>query len=182
MRIHAQLTGAMELVLHLRADKAEPGAGCRSAIPGKEQTERCGALGPHLGVPQRRAVDHAGHIERLEQDTPRLRHLTLDYCDFDDACAELIATRHTFAGLTRLVISHAANGPAAPKVSTLRKMLCSANLRNLLILEMWNVRVGDAPEALADRSVLPNLTKCVFYEGFYSTGKRLEELRAGARD
>jgi hypothetical protein len=123
--------------------------------------------------------DTASLLARL--DTPRLRHLALDYCDFDDACADLLATNPVFAGLTRLVIRYAASGATAPRPETMRKLLRSGNLRTLVVLEMWGVPVGDAPEVLADATVMPNLSKCVFAEGPRKPGRRLEELRAGIR-
>jgi uncharacterized protein (TIGR02996 family) len=92
-------------------------------------------------------------------DTPALRHLALEYCDFDDTCAEAIIANPSFAGLTRLVI----RSGKALRPKTMRAFLRSASLRNLTVLEIWDCHGGKGAEVLADTAVLPHLTKCILY-------------------
>jgi hypothetical protein len=92
-------------------------------------------------------------------DAPDLRHLELAFCDFNDDCARALTANPSFAGLTRLVVRYAATPP--PKPATPRRLLLSPNLRNLVVLEMWDCPMGDAAEALADPGVMPNLAHCV---------------------
>jgi uncharacterized protein (TIGR02996 family) len=92
-------------------------------------------------------------------DTPTLRHLTLEYCDFDDACAEAITANPSFAGLTQLVI----RGNDALRPATFRAFLQSPNLRNLTVLQLWDCKGGSGAEVLADEAILPRLVDCTLY-------------------
>jgi uncharacterized protein (TIGR02996 family) len=84
--------------------------------------------------------------------TPKLRHLALNLCDFDDRCAEALATNPCFAGLTRLEINSGTMGPAGA-----RRLFRSPNLRHLIELAVWHCPVGEAGGDLADEEVMPNL-------------------------
>jgi len=100
-------------------------------------------------------------------DTPALRHLTLEHCDFDDSCMDAIVSNPAFAGLTRLVIRgrYDRRGKWLPilQPKKLRAFLRSANLRNLTVLAMWDCQGGVGTEVLADEEVLPCLTQCTLY-------------------
>jgi hypothetical protein len=84
--------------------------------------------------------------------TPKLRHLVLDGCDFDDACAAALASNPNLSGLTRLVIERGTMGPAGAE-----RLFRSANLRRLLVLEVRHCPIGKAAAVLADEGVMPDL-------------------------
>jgi hypothetical protein len=106
--------------------------------------------------------------------TPKLRHLTLYSCKFDDACADILATSPTFANLTRLRIDgDAYDGPGKRAA---QKMLRSPNFRNVVELGM---RYAEDPVAsglniLVDRSVMPRLA--LLHTGWYPYLVRRSEL------
>ncbi len=127
---------------------------------------------PYSGSAKKK--DTAGLLAGL--DLPRLRHLSLEYCGFDEECAGLIATRPTFAGLTRLIVRYI-DDANAPTEKTLRKMLCSENLRNLVVLEMWSVPAGTAADAFIDTTVMPNLTRLVLDGVPEKLAKRVKAVR-----
>jgi uncharacterized protein (TIGR02996 family) len=86
---------------------------------------------------------------------PNLRHLTLETCEFDDACAKAIATNPSFAGLTRLGIRHGTMSTRAAE-----QLFRAPNLRNLLELKISFCSIGKAAGALAEPSVMPELAEC----------------------
>ena len=90
--------------------------------------------------------DTARFLKRLA--TPRLRHLTLTYCDFDRECVEALATSPTFANLTRLKIEEGchANKKLIPKVA--ERLFRAANLQSLVELEIHGISVWSAPQKL----------------------------------
>jgi hypothetical protein len=94
--------------------------------------------------------------------TPNLRHLKLSNCNFDDACANALATNPAFAGLTRLSINgqDAAGKPGKLEPKTAKKLFQAENLQNLIELEMRFCPVGAAAEVLTDTEALPKLAKC----------------------
>src|SRR5262249_40090796 len=69
--------------------------------------------------------------------TPKLRHLTLAECGFDDDCAAALATNPSFACLTRLVVRLGTMGPAGA-----RRLFRSANLRHLIDLDISHCPAG----------------------------------------
>ncbi|MEI7683795.1 MAG: hypothetical protein WCL32_02125 [Planctomycetota bacterium] len=78
--------------------------------------------------------DTAEFLRQLK--TPRLRHLILDSCHFDDECAEVIGSSPNYSNLTRLILANSFEdvgllGPAAAE-----RMLRSPNLQNLVELSM----------------------------------------------
>jgi uncharacterized protein (TIGR02996 family) len=99
--------------------------------------------------------DTAAFLARLA--TPKLRHLTLELCDFDDCCAEALAANPALRGLKRLVIWWGALGPSGAT-----KLFHSANLRQLLCLSIVKCPIAEAASALADEEVLPDLVHCDF--------------------
>jgi uncharacterized protein (TIGR02996 family) len=96
--------------------------------------------------------DTAEFLTRLA--TANLRHLTLEYCNFDDACASAMATNPAYAGLTRLIIRR---GELSTKAA--RKLFQSENLRNLIELNV-DLPLGEGADVLADAAVIPHLARC----------------------
>jgi hypothetical protein len=113
---------------------------------------------------------------------PRLRHLTLDWCGFDDECAEVLARNPAFATLTRLELKEAALSPKAAA-----KLFRSPHLQRLVELHIdpplgeAQATFGQSIEVLLDPSLLPALAA-----GWLSTKgvaadiiQRLKALRPG---
>jgi hypothetical protein len=120
--------------------------------------------------------DTAAFLRELA--TPKLRHLRLDFCDFDEACADVLGSRPALGSLTRLELGE-------PTLSTgaLKKLFHSPNLQRLVDLRIKplagtaRAALGEAVEVLLDPSVLPRLSG-----GWLSTSgvaaKTVERIRA----
>jgi uncharacterized protein (TIGR02996 family) len=87
--------------------------------------------------------------------TPKLRRLAIEYSNFDDTCAEAVATNPSFAGLTQLSIRYGTMGVAGA-----RKLFRSPNLRHLISLQVFNCPIARAAADLADPAVLPECASC----------------------
>jgi hypothetical protein len=105
--------------------------------------------------------DTAKFLQKLA--TPRLRHLTLRDCDFDDVCAEAIAANATSANLTRLHLEQCYDSTRLLSPDAATRLFRSPSLRNLVELELHNFAVGPALAALEDESTLPNLSRAAFW-------------------
>src|SRR5262249_48736227 len=95
--------------------------------------------------------------------TPKLRHLTLKDCDFDDDCANALATSTTFANLTRLTIDQGYDATKLLSPEAAERMFRSDNLQRLVELKFDKLAIGQAVEALADESIMPKLGKGSFW-------------------
>jgi hypothetical protein len=117
-----------------------------------------------------------------ELATPKLHHLTLAYCDFDDDCAEVLGSCPGLGNLTRLVLDQATLSTKAAK-----KLLRSPNLQRLVELCIEprdgeaQTAFGKAVELLLDPTIMPLLAR-----GWFSTTgvaevtiERLQEARPG---
>jgi hypothetical protein len=119
--------------------------------------------------------DTAGFLKKLA--TPKLRHLTLKDCDFDDECAEALGSSPTFAKLTRLTIHQGYHAATMLTPKAAERLFHSSNLQNLVELEFHNFALGGVLEALIEESVLPKLTKGCFW-GSHAPKQTIERLKA----
>jgi uncharacterized protein (TIGR02996 family) len=97
--------------------------------------------------------------------TPNLRQLTLKDCDFDDDCAAALARRPVFANLTRLHLEQEDDAGSLLSPKAAKAMLRSANLQNLVELELHNLAIGKALDVLADETILPKLAGGAIWGG-----------------
>jgi hypothetical protein len=109
--------------------------------------------------------------------TPRLRHLKLEKCRFDDESANAIGTSPVFSNLTRLAIEHDFGKPSLLHPPALVEMLKSRNLQNVVELIIQYYPIGDALSVLLDSSVLPNLRSGLCF-GSGSRGELIQQLKA----
>lgn len=89
--------------------------------------------------------------------TPNLRHLSLENCHFDDDCAAAISENPSFASLTRLVLKQGYSKVPLLSSSAFETMIRSANLKNMVQIEINDFPLSNAVESLADSCVLPKL-------------------------
>lgn len=109
-------------------------------------------------------------------DIHELRHLMLDLLPVGIRGAKLIATRDTFANLTRLGLSRCMIGDAGA-----RALVRSKQLTGLVSLDLSGNKLGRGVEYLASRKVLPRLAECRLGSGVpKSTAARLRR-RQGVR-
>jgi hypothetical protein len=108
--------------------------------------------------------------------TPELRHLTLKDCDFDDECAEALATSPLFTNLTRLILHQGYHAITKLTPKGAKSLLRSSNLQNLVELELHNFTIDEALEVLADESVMPKLGSGTFW-GSQAPNKTVERLK-----
>lgn len=111
--------------------------------------------------------------------TPKLRHLALSNCRFDDASAKAIERMPTFSRLRRLSIENDFGTPEQLSPQAFSNMLLSPNLQNLVELNVWHFRIGDALGVLLDPTVLPNLSAgyCIGAEVPHDIIRKLKTLR-----
>ncbi len=103
--------------------------------------------------------------------TPRLRHLTLADCGFDDECADVLGSCPALVNLSRLVLDEAVLSTEAA-----RKLFRSPNLQRLVELRIKppygeaRATFGKAVEMLVDQTVMPLLSG-----GWFDTDGLAEE-------
>jgi hypothetical protein len=101
--------------------------------------------------------DTAELLRRLA--TPKLRHLTLAYCDFDDECADILGSCPALGNLARLVLDQATLNTKAAQ-----KLFRSPNLQRLVELRIGpphgedRAALGKAVELLLDQTIMPRLS------------------------
>jgi hypothetical protein len=99
------------------------------------------------------AADVAAFLYELEM--PQLRHLKLDQLPVGVRGAKAIASRQTFANLTRLSLVECALGERGTKAIVGSKLL-----KNLIVLDLFGNKVGSGASNLANRKILPRLAYC----------------------
>ncbi len=101
--------------------------------------------------------DCAEFLQKLA--TPNLRHLILRYCDFDNACADILAKSATYANLTRLEVWNEEHKKDLLSPEMARRLFHSTNLQNLVELHLFQFNIGDAWDVFTDKSIMPNLAR-----------------------
>ena len=105
---------------------------------------------------------------------PRLRHLELDDCRFDDECAEVLVGSPAFSCLTKLSLHHRYRTPGGMTSLGARALFRSQNLPVLLELNLKYFTITDAISELLDKSLLPYL----WGGSLWDTGASSELIKA----
>lgn len=105
--------------------------------------------------------DTAKMLRQLE--APKLRHLILKGCDFDDECAAAIIENPSFSNLTRLHLSQRYKRDRLLSPEAAEKLFRSQNMKNILELRFNDLKLGDALHVLTENVVLPNLKRGAFW-------------------